>query len=135
MVAVLTEERIVLAQGDRWLQWLLRVEGPLHGIQIIVVVVVVARNREPEAYNRTVGQMVAVVRIVLWSILNVFFKIYLLSFAFVSLSWARLVWSLSTRVFSHFWSFKRFLFLTLCIDCESVTFHFLTLVSCPCHMQ
>ena len=84
----------------------------------------VARNREPEACKRTVGQMVEVVRIVLWSILNIFFKIYLLSFGFVSLSWARLVWNLSTRVFSHFWSFKRFSYLTLCLDCESVTFHF-----------
>ena len=34
----------------------------------------VARNREPEARKRTVGQMVEVVRIVLWSILNVFFQ-------------------------------------------------------------
>ena len=34
----------------------------------------VARNREPEACKRTVGQMVEVVRIVLWSILNVFFQ-------------------------------------------------------------
>ena len=57
----------------------------------------VARNREPGACKRTVGQMVEVVRIVLWSILNIFFKIYLLSFVFVSLSWARLVWNLSVH--------------------------------------
>ena len=79
--------------------------------------------------------MVAVVRIVLWSILNVFFQNLSFKFVFVSLSWAKLVWNLSTRVFSHFWSFKRFSYLTLCLDCESVTFHFFTFVSCPCHMQ
>ena len=49
----------------------------------VCVVAGVARNREPEACKRTVGHMVAVVRIVLRIILNVFFKIYLLSFVFV----------------------------------------------------
>lgn len=52
-------------------------------VPMFAVVAGVARNREPEACKRTVGQMVAVVRIVLRIILNVFFKIYLLSFVFV----------------------------------------------------
>ena len=62
---------------------LLGVEGPLHGTPMFAVVAGVARNREPEACKRTVGHMVAVVCIVLRIILNVFFKIYLLSFVFV----------------------------------------------------
>ena len=52
----------------------LGVEGPLYGIPMFAVVAGVARNREPEACKRTVGHMVAVVRIVLRVILNVFSK-------------------------------------------------------------
>ena len=50
---------------------------------MFAVIAGVARNREPEACKRTVGHMAVVVCIVLRIILNVFFKIYPLSFVFV----------------------------------------------------
>ena len=44
---------------------------------MFAVVEVIARNEEPGACKRTVGQMVAVVRIVLWNILKVFVSKYI----------------------------------------------------------